>query len=216
MSCLMCDGDGITALGEPCPLCSGKRNDFCFSVNPWIPIQYQGNRYSASALPLVMHEWALEMEQLREDIVQRIDQKNYLICSPYRTGKTVWAYDLLECLAKAGQRVEPIADLMDIRRIMYSYKEDDINTMVKLMAVPVLVVRIPPLVNSSSIQTMQALLYKRVANNGQTIFLFPGNYYAMAEECGNKEMLSTLIGDGSLGSIKLKNYRRNKDGEPKD
>ena len=216
MSCLMCGGDGRTALGERCPKCSGNANGLVLAVNPWIPLQYQGNRYSASAMPLMMHEWALEMEQLRDDIVHRIDKKNYLICSPYRTGKTVWSYDLLEELARKGNRVEPIVDLLDIRRLLYSYKEEDVNTIAKWMSVPVLIVRIPPSVNASVVQTIQTLLYKRVACNGQTIFLYAGNYYNLLEDCGCKEMLSSVIGDGALGSIKLKNYRRNKDGESKN
>ena len=63
---------------------------------------------------------------------------------------------------------------------------------------------------------MQTILYKRVAMNGQTVFLYSDSYYNLAENCGKKELLDSLLGDGALGSVKLKNYRRFKDGELKN
>lgn len=207
MSCLMCDGTGFTSKMLPCPKCSGNAVKI-MSINPWVPMQYQGVRYSVSALPLHMTNWGVEMTQIRDDIVARTDTKNYLICSPYRTGKTIWAYDLLDQLASRGYQVQPIVDIMDLRRMMMSYKEEDVVQMSKYISIPVLVIRIPPMVNSSVVHTIQTIMYRRVASNGQTIFLFPGDYYTLMDECGNKDLMSSILGDGSLSSIKLKNYRR--------
>lgn len=212
MVCKVCWDSGIDALGQPCPVCANKK-DRMYSVTPWIPLQYQGNRYSASALPLPMADWAREMEIIRDDIVARTDLKNYLICSPYRTGKTVWSYDLLERLAGNGYPVHTITDLLDIKRMLYSYKEEELNALSQILCVPVLVVRIPQVLQFGVVETMQTLLYKRVAVNGQTIFLYSDSYYNLAENCGKKELLQGLLGDGALGSVKLKNYRRVKDGE---
>lgn len=211
MKCIRCCGDGKDALGNPCTACDAGKKLFVTSVSPWIPMQYQGNRYSASALPLFMNDWAKEMEEIRDGIVARSDTKNYLICSPYRTGKTVWAYDLLESLAQTGYQVVAISDLLDIKRMMYSFKEDDVTLLSQIYSVPVLVVRVPMIVQHGIVETMQTLLYKRIGNNGQTIFLYSDSYYALADNCGKKETMNSLLGDGSLGSVKLKNYRRVKD-----
>lgn len=210
--CKVCYDTGMTALMQKCTACDINRGP-TFNITPWIPVQYQGNRYSASALPLPMAEWAREMEVIRDDIVARTDLKNYLICSPYRTGKTVWSYDLLSRLAYNGKEVHTIVDLLDVKRILYSYKEEDINTLAQIIEVPVLIVRIPQVLQFGIVETMQALLYKRVSVNGQTIFLYSDSYYNLADNCGKKEILQGLIGDGSLGSVKLKNYRRSRDGE---
>ena len=207
MICKRCWGSGIDSKGNRCTECSANE-DAMYSVTPWIPMQYQGNRYSASALPLTMLNWAEDMEVIRNDIVSRTDLKNYLICSPYRTGKSVWSYDLLERLAERGYPVHTIVDLLDVKRMLYSYKEEDITELSQILSVPVLVVRIPQVLQFGVIETMQTVLYKRVQSNGQTIFLYSDSYYVLADNCGKKDMLQSLLGDGALGSVKLKNYRR--------
>lgn len=212
MRCKVCSDTGTDALGNRCTACS-KGMERLFTVSPWIPAQYQGNKYSASALPLTMNAWATDMEAIRDAIIEREDRRNYLICSPYRSGKTVWSYDLLESLACKGYPVTPIVDLLDIRRMSYSFKEDDMNKIAQIYGVPVLIVRIPPIVQSGIVETMQTVLYKRVSVNGQTIFLYADSYYNLAEASGKKELLHSILGDGMLGSVRLKDYRRNKDGE---
>lgn len=211
MSCLKCGGDGKDALGNPCTACDAGKRFLFATVTPWIPMQYQGNRYSASALPLFMSDWARELEEVRDGIVERTDTRNYIICSPYRTGKTVWAYDVLERLAQAGYQIVGISDLLDIKRMMYSFKDDDVTLLGQIYSVPVLIVRIPMLVQHGIVETMQTLLYKRIGCNGQTVFLYSDSFYTLAENCGKKEALNSLVGDGSLGSVRLKNYRRAKD-----
>lgn len=210
--CKVCYDSGIDSNLQKCTACSINAGP-TFNITPWIPLQYQGNRYSSAALPLPMAEWAREMEVIRDDIAARTDLKNYLICSPYRTGKTVWSYDLISRLAYDGYDVHTIVDLLDIKRILYSYKEEDLTLLAKILNVPVLIVRIPQVLQYGIVETMQALLYRRVGVNGQTIFLYSDSYYNLSENCGRKEILQGLLGDGSLGSVKLKNYRRSKDGE---
>lgn len=209
-TCLRCGGTGYDGNHEPCTECDAYDKLFRIKI-PNIPAQYAMSRYSSAALPLQYSDFAKQLESILEDIELRKDLRNYLICSPYRTGKSVWSYDLLSRLAMRGTQILPIQDVSEIRRILYSYKEDDVELMSDIAYVPVLICRLPPMMPSGTIEMMQTILYKRISNNGQTIFLYSDTYSSLTQGSDRKEVLSQIVGDGYMGSVKVITYRRSSD-----
>lgn len=201
--CLRCGGTGITALGEKCDC--GALTTVQIQVCLNIPVQYQGVRFSASLVPEWMPKnYGLFLEGLLDEYVRNtMLQRNYIICSPPNSGKTVWAYSLYTQLYSLGVVIPDIMDLMQARDVLLNLYYEDKNTLEKLSSSPVAVIKLPWDLPNKFPETISSIVERRVMSGCSTIFLFNGTKGDLIARDGFGK-LSRLLGDGSYNSVCLK------------
>ena len=176
-NCLKCAGTGIMGNGEPCPDCYEKLSKESQKkiVQSSVPSQYQGVIFDREFLPIADREvYGKFMEDLLVNITSNfaLYQKNLLICSKPNSGKTIWAYNLINMLADKGYIVPDIKDLVQIREVL-NYNKTSIDMAESVSKSRCLIVKIPSDVTFWMIDIIGYLLERRVPNNGFTIFIFP-------------------------------------------
>jgi len=207
MRCKKCDGTGILASGAICD-CGAFFENAESTVVPWVPIEYQGSNFIPDMLPITMRDWGETLLNLQKAILSGEDKLNYLLIAPYASGKTIWAYDTLVKLSRKGYAISDIVDMLDYRRCILSYNVEDIRFLEKVYTVPFLIVRIPTMTIPNLPSLMQSLQYKRVQNNGRTIYLYSGTYTELCNSVDKPNVLKSILGSGTLHSIKVLNAKK--------
>ena len=210
--CPKCGNTGTLVDGSPCKC--RLANDVFYDelVGVDVPTAYQGVRFNQSLVPRdVPSVYAVELDKLHTDITTlSLQNMNYCICSPAQHSKTVWAYSCIQNLFRQRCPVETIQEVLELRRMMYSYQEP-----VEIWTVPYLFVRVPSEVNEDVRATISTILERRVRHNGSTFFLYNGSWGHMTYG-DSFHTLRDLQGDGSFMSFKLLNFPRPKQDDEKE
>ena len=209
-ACLICGGTGTDAAGNICTACNAASRATDITT-PWIPVAYQRLKFSPDALPLEYKGWGQELVNLQRNIVNGIETGNILLCSPFRSGKTVWSYDILKTAGAMGWEICQIYDINEISNFLKSYRNEDADIVKKISSVRMLIVRIPNALPYNLVDAIQTLLYRRVRNNGFTIFLYSGYYKDLKEMVPHQSAFENLMGDGTMTSIRPILMHKNKE-----
>lgn len=209
-TCLICGGQGLDLDGNPCPECATKRLKMMSKSYSaaLIPFQYQGLEFDKSFLPQALQStYGAYMEDLLKTI--SIDyamyQRNLLICSRPNSGKTVWAYNLINILYDRGFNVPTIQDLVSLRDVINHRNYNTTELYEAVTESRGLVVRIPADVQFWMFDIVQSVLEKRVAKNGFTIFLYSDSYERL-KDADKYNKLQYIVGSGSYHTIKIEDF----------
>lgn len=208
--CLRCGGTGITALGERCSCSAGQEESVpvCLSI----PFQYQGVKFSKNLVPEWMPAaYGKFMEDLMDECTSGLTnfRKNYIICSPPNTGKTVWAYSLYSQLFSRGAAIPEVMDLMQAREVLLNFYYDDKHALELLSSAPVAVIKVPWDLPNKFPETISTIVERRVMAGCSTIFMFNGTKNDLVAR-DNFGKLTRLLGDGSYNSVCLKEWEAKK------
>lgn len=209
--CLDCGGTGVKVDGSICQPCMAKLKSKAVSSyhGTTVPMQYQGVVFDRMFLPVSLQKpYGEFMEDLANTIINdySIYQKNLLICSRPNSGKTVWAYNLIMMLADKGHIIPTILDLMTVREHLH-YRTQDTDTRIMVEQGRCLIVRLPADMQFWMFGIMHAILERRVAHNGFTIFLYSGKYTNL--ELADKDgVLKSILGSGAFHSIRLEDFSK--------
>lgn len=206
-TCLKCGGTGILASGELCD-CGVKTTKLVLPPHMKVPLQYQSIQYNKMFIHRELQPTlGVFMEKLLNDITTDLYSysKNYIICSPANTGKTVWAYNLYSLLYSKGENMPEILDLMQVREVLLNYFTDNLELLDKVNNAKIMVVRIPMDLPNKFVDTISTIVDRRVRNNCSTIFIYNGtrnDLYAQDRFC----KLRFLEGDGSFNTLCIKSF----------
>ena len=209
-NCIKCGGTGVLVNGEPCPDCVEvlKKNAQSKILQSSVPTQYQAVTFSKELLPFSEQKGYGEfMENLLTSIYTNcsIYQKNILICSKPNTGKTIWAYTLINMLAERGYAVPPILDLVQVREVL-NFNKASIDLSESVTKSRCLIVKIPSDVTFWMIDIISYILERRVPNNGFTIFLFNG-CYSQLEQADKNNRLKYIKGTGNWHTLRVEDFK---------
>lgn len=208
-TCLECGGTGVLLDGRPCPVCSKERISKAISSSRYatVPMQYQGVAYDKSFLPMeVQKTLGSYMEDLLSTISAdyQIYQKNLLICSRPNSGKTIWAYNLITILSEKGYNIPTLMDLMTVREHL-NYRSNDSELQELVQSSRGLIIRVPADVTYWMFDIMQAIIERRVARNGFTVFLYSGSGSKL-KEADKNGVLRNILGSGAFHTIKMEDF----------
>lgn len=206
--CLKCGGTGLLISGEACDC--GVKPLFEVPICIDVPTQYQGVKYNKCLVPAdIDSSYGRFMEELLTEVTtnMRNFSKNYIICAPPSSGKTVWAYTVYGMLFAAGAAIPEIMDLMQVRDVMLNYYNTDSRALELLSTAPLAVIKLPWDLPNRFPETVSTIIDRRVRAGCSTIFLFNGSKYdLMAKDTFGK--LRQMEGDGSFTSICIKSWER--------
>jgi len=181
-----------------------------------IPEQYRGNSFNTELIPEGLGDYFKKyMEELYTGVSNMtLRNVNIFLSTPPKHGKTFLAYSCIEKLYRRGVPVFPLYDVMEIKRMIV---ENDYGKKVKelenkgleislLYSAQYLFVKIPSDLSFAVFDTIKLLLERRLrSDGGVTIFLSDlGWSYLSAAD--SKKVFSTLLGDGSFGTIINKTF----------
>ena len=173
-----------------------------------IPVQYQGIKFSKALLrEELSKDYGIFMEELLNEYEKGSKQyhKNYIICAPPNSGKTVWAYTLYSILYGQGRTIPEIMDLMEARNMLLNYYYEDKKALELLSTAPVAIIKLPWDLPNRFVETMSSIIDRRVRTNSSTIFLYNGDKAELfARDTFGK--LQSLIGDGCFNSVCIKSW----------
>lgn len=205
--CLRCGGTGLQVSGKPCT-CGAYNEKLVLPPHMKIPLQYQRIKYDKR---FIREELRLTlgvfMEQLLKEITADLYAfcKNYIICAPANSGKTVWAYNLYAVLYSKGESMPDIFDLMQVREVLLNYYTDNLDMLDKVNNAKVMVIRIPMDLPNKFVDTISTIVDRRVRNNCPTIFIYNGSKADLyAQDRFGK--LRFLEGDGSYNTLCIKSF----------
>lgn len=210
--CPKCGNSGILLDGSPCDcrLTINVFNDSLSMVD--VPDQYQGIYFDKRLICDGMSDYYRSfMDELYNNIISmKLKYKNYLICSPNRTSKTVMAYSALQFLFKRDIEVFPVYDLLEIKKIttdmdLNRKQTYTVDNPEKILTVPYLFVKIPDYLTNEVYQTMSVLVDRRTRRNTSTIFLYDGDL-ALLKKTDYQHLIDRLAGDGSYGTVIVKEF----------
>lgn len=207
--CPKCGNTGVLIDGSKCE-CQYNIKDVYTDVSCMeIPEQYRGVQLVKDLIPNIRdgaYQGFLDNLHTR---LSNCEEKgiNYLICSPPRHSKTIFAYATMRRLFRGGLEVFPLMDLYEIKSVLLNAQESD-----PVCKVPYLFVKFPPLLTEEVFQTAALLLDRRVRHSTTTIFLYNGTWEHLrfADKYSN---FTAYAGDGSFCSIKVSSW---KGGEKED
>jgi len=205
--CLRCGGTGRTAKGEICE-CKASSRRTVLPSSLKIPVQYQGVRFDKSFVRQeVRDSLGTFLENLLRECTINIHSfyKNYLICAPANSGKTVWAYDLYSIMYAKGYLIPEIMDLMQVRDIIVNYYSDNKELLELINTAKIMVVKLPADLPNKFPETISTIIERRVRNNCSTFFLYNGTKYDI-EQQDKFGKLKYMFGDGSFNSICVKSF----------
>lgn len=211
--CLKCGGTGIMVNGEKCD-CGAEPRPLVLPVSMKVPMQYQSIRYNKE---FIRSEFRANlgnfMEQLLTECTVKLHSfcKNYIICSPPNTGKTVWAYNLYSVMYSKGIIMPEIMDLMQVREILMNYygdyrEKNDLISNAKLM-----VIKIPMDLPNKFPETISTIIERRVRNDAYTIFLYNGSKNDLYRQ-DTFGKLMYLEGSGAFNTVCIKSFYASKEG----
>ena len=214
--CLTCGNTGRLADGSPCPDCSA---DGMFADNSTvlltIPKQYQDSVFNSSVLDEELPtQYKLDMPKIRDSILSMEKLGiNIFIGSPHKSGKTVWAYTIINALFRMSVNVFPLCDIQEVASIMKSVDEgrrsevlfslDPEATPDSIYAVPYLFVKVTDDLSYNVQDALTLLLDRRTRRGLSTIYLYSGTWDNF---CNKAKRLKRLKGDGSFGTLKVYSY----------
>lgn len=211
--CTKCANSGVY-LGEICT-CRFNPNTFFRAVACLdVPEQYRGLTFSTALLP---DDIATDYKTDMNDIYALLStgkgmNHNYLLCSPHKHGKTVFAYACMERMFRGGLTVFPLCDVMELRRLM---RELDMGKPVtlnvrepeNLWKATTIFVKIPTYPTWEVFDTMSTLVSRRVRNGGSVCFLYSGDYRFLIKN-DSAEYISSSRGDGAFSTLDVKVWKR--------
>lgn len=208
--CLDCGGTGLLPDMTPCPKCAKEKLDNAIKAgmsNAVIPMQYCGVVFDKSFLPSDLQSgYGAYMEDLMKTIIAdyNVFQRNILICSRPNSGKTIWAYNLISALIGKGYSMPNLMDLMQVSDTMYGkFGSDELQK--DILYSRGLIVRLPADMAPWMIDSMLAIVERRVTRNGFTIFLFNGSHEKL-EGIDRYGALKHILGNGSFHSVRLEDF----------
>ena len=201
--CPKCGNTGVLVSGEKCE-CQYTINDVYTDVTCLeIPEQYRGIQLVKELIPNLRDgAYQAFLDNLHTRL-SNCEEKgiNYLICSPPRHSKTIFAYATMRRLFKGGIEVCPILDIYEIKNELIMAEEDS-----RLIKTPYLFVKFPTLLTQETFQTAALLLDRRVRHSCTTIFLYNGSYesFKFADKYSN---FTAYAGDGSFCSVNVSSWK---------
>lgn len=212
--CSKCGGDGIDADGNVCD-CKFNPDTFFGDVACLeIPEQYRGIIFNTALLPnIVDASYGAKLREIFTEIsVARLRDHNYLICSPHRCGKTIFAYSCIERVFRAGLKVFPVFDIMEIRRMMedVDFGRESITGVSEpenIWLAPYLFVKLPVYPSWEVYDTFNTLLGRRVRKGTSTIFLYSGTFESLTRN-DKTSLFTSIRGDGSYSSVEVLEWRK--------
>ena len=212
--CPLCGGYKILFNGEPCSCVINKKTFNKGITLLDVPEQYQGIEYNESVVDKTMGDfYSKTLSNIYKSVCSStLKNRNYLICSPKQTSKTVMAYSALQFLFQNDIDVFPIYDVLELRKMTIDMDLNRKQTYTvsdpeKILNVQYLFVKIPAYIVNEVFQMMSVLVDRRSRRNACTIFIYDGSYKTL-EKLDYKSILKSLVGDGSYGTIKVHNFWR--------
>ena len=204
--CIKCGDTGFLCSGERCDCTAGTTIEVPVCLG--IPMQYQNVQFSRILLRNELPtDYGIFMDRLLKEFTSDPYglHKNYIICAPPNSGKTVWSYTLYSLLFSQGCEIPEIMDLMQARDVLLNYYSDNKEALEKLSSAPVAVIRLPWDLPPKFPETISTIVERRVRAGCSTIFLYNGtNVELYAKDTFGK--LKSLAGDGSFNSVCIKSW----------
>lgn len=203
--CAKCGGVGKLITGEMCD-CALKIPDYygesaCFDI----PEQYRDLVFTKD---LVHDAWGGSysgfLDKLHTDIsTMAINNRNWLICSPPKHSKTIFAYATIKRLFRASVPVCPLNDILELRKTIEEFTGDED---VDAFKVPYLFVRIPAFLNDEVFQLCTVLMDRRTRRALSTIFLYDGSWERLCffDKYG---AFTPFKGDGSYCTFSVNSWK---------
>lgn len=220
--CIQCGGTKyLIKSGEPCPKCNKNGNaDVSFDDSCTIvPQDYRGIKFSKDMLPKDLGDvYPNDMNKVYNSIVKNSRlQRNYFIGSPISHGKKVLCYSAIQHLYSKGELVFPIVDLGELKRIMTDIDFGKMPELCESLGVnpediykcKYMFIKIPDSVSFSDIDTMLKILDRRARRSMSTIFIY-NNPWEILMLSDKYERLSSLKLDGTMGTLAVKSYYKEK------
>lgn len=211
--CAKCGGAKVKLNGEPCECSIGIHELYadvtCFDI----PEQYRSISFNEELVP---DTWGGSyrdcLKQLHTDIsTTTLKGKNFVICSPPRRSKTIFAYSTMRRLFKSGIPVFPLYDVLELRNkynLLDMGKKSDVEDedLTLLNTVPYLFVRIPNVLSNDVFNIASFILDRRVRHGTSTIFLFNGTWERIVA-ADTYSAFTAYQGDGSYCSFSVKTWK---------
>lgn len=205
--CIKCGNTGLLISGEHCD-CGAYNSKLVLPTHMKVPLQYQSIKYDKRFIREELQSTlGVFMEKLFKDITQDLYAfcRNYIICAPANSGKTVWAYNLYAYLYSKGEAMPEILDLMQVRQTLLNYYTDDLDTLDKINNAKVIVIKLPMDLPNKFVETISTIIDRRVRNNCPTIFIYNGSRHDLYAQ-DRFEKLRFLEGDGSYNTVCIKSF----------
>lgn len=206
--CIRCGNTGRLASGAICS-CGAYNTGLVLPVHMKVPLQYQSIKYDRQFIRQELRETlGLFMERLFKEITNDLYAfcRNYIICAPANSGKTVWAYNLYAVLYSKGEAMPEILDIMQVREAMLNYYTENKDLLDKINNAKVMVVRLPMDLPNKFADTISTIVDRRVRNNCPTIFIYNGSRNDLYAQ-DRFEKLKYLEGDGTYNTICIKSFK---------
>ena len=207
-SCIKCAGSGKMGNGEICDCGAQLQKEVYLPKCLNIPIQYQSVKYSKRFLrESQQNTLGVFMEALLTEITNNLHtfNKNYIICAPPNSGKTVWAYNIYSTLFSKGINVPEIMDLMQVREIMLNYYSEYADKQQLINESKIMIVKLPMDLPNKFPETISTIIDRRVRNSCSTIFLFNGSKNDLLNQ-DRFNKLEYMLGDGAFNSICIESF----------
>lgn len=205
MFCVKCGGTGRLLNGNPCE-CSMTVPDFysdsaCFEI----PEQYRDVVFTEELVPDTWGgSYRKFLSKLHTDIsTMAVMSRNWLICSPPKHAKTIFAFASMRRLFRNNIGVHPLNDILELKSKILEY---DVSKDEPLFRVPYLFVRIPAVLNNEVFELCTTLLDRRVRQNLSTVFLFNGSWERICA-CDKFGVFTPYKGDGSYCTYSVSSWR---------
>ena len=210
MYCAKCGNTGVTITGEICD-CRKTINDVYDDVACMeIPEQYRDVIFSEGLVPHLSSEaYSKELARMHNEIsTLSWKNKNYLLCSPPLSSKTIMAYSCIRRLFKRGIRVTPIYDVLELQKMLKEYDQGigDKEQVELFITAPYAFVRVPQTLSTEVFQTASLILDRRTRRGGSTIFLYNGSWAQLQFADTYKNFVS-YQGDGAYNSFYVSSWK---------
>lgn len=214
--CAICGGTGWKIDGTPCGCKAIKDDLYAGAVFLDIPETYRGVVFNPVLLPNKYGEvYRNTIKNYYEQISGlRWKCHNLLICADAQSGKSVFAYSLMQTLFRKDIDVFPMFDVLELKRIMLDMdygkpQTFGVESPVKLYEVPYLFAIVPPMTVYDIYDTTAMLISRRVRRGNSTILLYNGTWGQLIQNDG-RGVLKNMKGNGSLTSIEVSSWTEEK------
>lgn len=205
--CPKCGNTGVRLDGSVCDCQRPHDSVYSDIVGLDMPEQYQGVRFATMLVPVDCGDYYPRLlDNLHKQITTlQMENQNFVICSPPMHAKTVWVYSCLQNLFRQKVQVAPLWDVLELRRMMYSYDMGRMDT-ADYYDVKYLFLKIPAEVTHQVRTTIATIIDRRVRRGRCTFFIYNGTWGSLTygDEAG---ILRGLQGDGSFSSLMVYNFK---------
>ena len=217
--CVKCGGTGKLLNGDICECSLDIHDLYSDVVCLEVPEQYRNIRFNEA---LVNDSWngsyRTFLRKVHTDISTLVDKgHNYLICSPPRRSKTIFAYSTITRLFKAGVVVFPVLDVLELKQKINDHdlgrrSLDDEYDIADFFKAPYVFVKIPPTLSPDVFQMCSLILDRRVRKGHSTIFLFNGSWRRILA-ADTYENFTPYQGDGNLCTFSIHSWEEHRTNE---